>query len=613
MIARPKFSSSTPRSDRQTGFGLGLRSAHYADFLRERQAVDWLEIITDNFLGDGGRPLVMLERIRQDYPVAMHGVAMSIGGTDPLDLTYLQKVNALAQRIEPLWVSDHLCWTGHYQHRLHDLYPLPYTEEAARHVVDRIRQAQDILCRRLVIENVSSYIDFADSTHTEWAFLRHVANEADCLLLVDVNNVFVSSVNHGFDPLTYLQGLPAERVQQIHLAGHTDHGDHLIDTHDHPVCQAVWRLYAQACSLYGPVATMIERDDQIPPLPELLDELALARRWRAGNGNGTEILAIPAPPVPDSNTSPVADPAVSLNATQIRLTQYILNKGSASGSEPSNEDTEQCGMSATETTDPNGQASEPSQRFPGASPSSGLTACHLVRTRLGTSVAQRLGIYHHAYRARLAEALADSFERTAAFAGGDEFAAWATEFAEQQPPNSRSLNHYGEALPGFLRKRFAHNPELFELAQLDWDLRSRFDMADSPSLDSALACELPPEAWLQTNAPLHPTVLLRGIQTNVVALWQALDADDEVPAPKALHEPMGLVVWRQGEQPHFQSLPWAQWQFMAQLAAGHSLLSASEAMASQADLSAQTLGSWFEEALTQGWLRQGAQAMPTSN
>ena len=171
--------TTAPRRDDHTGFGLGLRTTHYPDYLRERQPLDWLEIITDNFLGEGGKPQAMLELIRQDYPLAMHGVAMSIGGTDPLDLTYLQQVKTLAQRIEPMWVSDHLCWTGHYHHRLHDLYPLPYTDEAARHVIARIRQAQDFLGRRLVIENVSSYIDFVASAQTEWEFLHHVATEAD--------------------------------------------------------------------------------------------------------------------------------------------------------------------------------------------------------------------------------------------------------------------------------------------------------------------------------------------------------------------------------------------------------------------------------------------------
>lgn len=557
--------STAPRRDDQTGFGLGLRTAHYPDYLRERQPLDWLEIITDNFLGDGGKPLTMLERIRQDYPLAMHGVAMSIGGTDPLDLAYLKQVKTLAQRIDPLWVSDHLCWTGHYHHRLHDLYPLPYTDEAARHVIARIRQAQDVLARRLVIENVSSYIDFVASAQTEWEFLKHVANEADCLLLVDVNNIYVSSVNQGFDALAYLQGLPALRVQQLHLAGHTHNGDHLVDTHDQPVCDAVWQLYNQACALYGPVATMIERDDHIPPLPDLLVELDRARQIRTRT-------SAPANPSSVKQACWVARPdndhAPSLHSTQQQLTQYILGP-----------DTEHAVTQALVVQTPNGSAT------------------------------QRLGIYHHAYRARLAEALADTFARTALYAGSDSFSVWATDFVEQSPPDSRSLNGYGEGFPAFLQQRFPHNPELFELAQLDWDLRSRFDMADTSALNSTLAGKLPPESWLQTEDTLHPTVLLRTIQTNVAALWQALDANDEVPPAQALDEPLGMVVWRLDQQPHFHTVSMAQWTFMRHLAAGHSLLSASNAISASHPLSANTLGRWFQDALAQGWLRQSAVLM----
>ena len=261
------------------GFGIGLRTQHYSDFLREKQPVDWLEIITDNYLVEGGKPLVFLDQIRSNYPVVMHGVAMSIGAVSGIDKDYLKRVKALADRVEPMWISDHLCWIGGPgPEQLHDLYPLPYTDEAARHVITQIKRIQDVLQRRFVIENVSSYIDYKHSAASEWQFLNHIANEADCLLLLDVNNVYVSSVNHGFDPLHYLSGLPANRIQQIHLAGHADNGDHIVDTHDHPVAPAVWSLYREACRLFGPVPAMIERDDNIPALSELLAEIATARR-----------------------------------------------------------------------------------------------------------------------------------------------------------------------------------------------------------------------------------------------------------------------------------------------------------------------------------------------
>jgi uncharacterized protein len=259
-----------------TGYGLGLRPEHYQDFIHAKQRVDWLEILTDNYLVPGGKPLYFLERIRRDYPIAMHGVAMNLGSTDPLDRHYLQQVRMLSEQFGASIVSDHLCWTGVQGQYLHDLLPLPYTDEAVRHFAQRIRQAQDILGRRVAIENLSAYLE-ADTPMTEWDFLAAIAEEADCDLLVDINNIYVSSRNQGFDPLDYLQGLPADRVRQIHLAGHTDHGVICIDTHDQPVCEAVCDLYAMACALFGAVPTMIERDACIPSLVDLLEELERAR------------------------------------------------------------------------------------------------------------------------------------------------------------------------------------------------------------------------------------------------------------------------------------------------------------------------------------------------
>jgi uncharacterized protein len=259
------------------GFGLGLRTPHYEAVLNEPHAIDWLEIITENYLVPGGKPLHYLERIRRRFPLVMHGVSLSIGSTDPIDLDYLAQVRTLAKRIEPHWISDHLCWTGIEGRNLHDLLPLPYTEEALASVVERVGQVQDALGRQILLENVSSYLTYRASDMSEWEFLREVAERADCAILLDINNIYVSSVNHGFDPLTYLQAMPRERVRQFHLAGHSDLGGHLIDTHDHPIVEPVWDLYCAAVAQFGAVPTMIERDDNIPSLGELVSELQIAR------------------------------------------------------------------------------------------------------------------------------------------------------------------------------------------------------------------------------------------------------------------------------------------------------------------------------------------------
>ena len=260
------------------GFGLGLRPPHYTQIVETRPEVGWFEITSENFMVPGGRPLHWLDRIRSDYPIAMHGVSLSIGSTDPLDQQHLAGLQGLQRRVQPAWISDHLCWTGVAGGNLHDLLPLPYNEAVLAHVVDRVRRVQDRLGSRILLENVSSYVSYPSSQLTEWDFLAEVAQRADCLILLDVNNIYVSSVNHGFDPLVYLDAIPVARVRQIHLAGHQRRDDGLIvDTHDAPIAEPVWRLYQHARRRFGDVATMIERDENIPALAELLKELDRAR------------------------------------------------------------------------------------------------------------------------------------------------------------------------------------------------------------------------------------------------------------------------------------------------------------------------------------------------
>ena len=262
------------------GFGLGLRRTHYADFLETDVPVDFVEVISENYMVEGGRPLRVLEEIRARHPVILHGVSMSIGSAHGLDGDYLARLRELARRIDPLWVSDHLCWTRTSAHNSHDLLPLPLTREALDLVVENIDRAQTALARPMLFENPSSYLTFPEDEMPEWEFLTEMARRSGCYLLLDINNVYVSAGNHGFSAEDYLAGLPLDRVRQIHLAGHTPAtADRpiIIDTHDRPVCDEVWALYAQVVAKTGPLATMIERDDGIPPLPELLDELDRAR------------------------------------------------------------------------------------------------------------------------------------------------------------------------------------------------------------------------------------------------------------------------------------------------------------------------------------------------
>ncbi len=269
MVDRPPF----------LGFGLGLRPRHYPEILESDTdlPIDWFEIISENYMVPGGRPRHMLDRIRERYPVVMHGVSMSIASTSELNWDYLKKLKALADHAKPKWISDHLCWTGVHGVNLHDLLPVPYTQEALDHIAGRIAQVQDFLGRRIAIENVSSYIEFEHSEMSEWDFVAELARRADCWLLLDVNNVFVSGQNHHFDEAQFIESIPRERVVQFHLAGHSEGADCLVDTHDQPVCDEVFDLYGKAISHFGPISTMIERDGNIPPLAELIAELDRAR------------------------------------------------------------------------------------------------------------------------------------------------------------------------------------------------------------------------------------------------------------------------------------------------------------------------------------------------
>lgn len=263
------------------GFGLGLRTQHYDEILNGNPPIDWFEVLSENYMLPGGQPLRMLDRIRERYPVVMHGVSLSIASTAPPNFEYLTSLKELAKHVQPKWVSDHLCWTGVHGKNLHDLLPIPYTRESLDHVVNRVQLVQDFLGREIVLENVSTYVQFANCEMTEWEFLSELSRRSGCWLLFDVNNVYVSAFNHGYDPYAFLNGIPVDRVVQFHMAGHTHMETHLIDTHDHPVCDEVWDLYEAALRRFGAVSTMIERDDNIPPLNDLIVEVRKTREIAA--------------------------------------------------------------------------------------------------------------------------------------------------------------------------------------------------------------------------------------------------------------------------------------------------------------------------------------------
>ena len=271
------------------GIGIGLRTVHFGEILSGRPALDWFEVLSENFMDTGGRPLFVLDQVVERYPVALHGVSLSVGSTDALDRGYLQKLKTLAKRTRARWVSDHLCWTGVLGRNTHDLLPLPYDRATLRHVTRRVKQVQDALERPLVLENPSTYLEYARSTLTEWEFLSELCDATGCGLLLDVNNVYVSSYNHGFDARQYIDGIPADRVVQVHLAGHTNEGTHILDTHSGRAIPQVWKLYERLVARTGPVSTLFEWDASIPPLATVVREAAKARRYRtSARATGTD-------------------------------------------------------------------------------------------------------------------------------------------------------------------------------------------------------------------------------------------------------------------------------------------------------------------------------------
>jgi uncharacterized protein (UPF0276 family) len=265
---------------RDLGVGIGLRSVHYGHVLDEKPELDWFEILSENYMNTGGRPLHILDQVAERYPIVMHGVSMNIGSADELDFPYLRELKALRERCGAVFLSDHLCWTGVHGQNLHDLLPMPYTDDALKHLIGKIHQVQDVIEAPLVLENPSTYLEFKESTMTEWEFLAQMAKESGCGLLLDVNNIYVCARNHGFDPYEYLDNTPWDHVVQFHLAGHTDYGTHLLDTHSAPACDEVWKMYRHAHKLSGGRSTLFEWDDEIPSFDDVVAEAHKARTIR---------------------------------------------------------------------------------------------------------------------------------------------------------------------------------------------------------------------------------------------------------------------------------------------------------------------------------------------
>ncbi|MEZ4232939.1 MAG: DUF692 family protein [Polyangiaceae bacterium] len=483
--------------------GVGLRTKHYPDVLKSGLSLGLIEAITENFIDRGGRPRKVIERVRQDSPVAFHGVSLSLGGAAPLDREFLERLGSLATELEASWLSDHLCFGRVGKHYGHDLWPLPFTEESLKHVAARIRQAQDVLGRQILVENVSSYVEYADSTLSEWEFLAALVQESGCALLLDVNNVFVSAFNHGFSAEDYIQGIPHGSVRQLHLAGHLDKGDFLLDNHGSQVPDGVWALYRQVVRRFGAVPCIIEWDENVPDLPRLLEESSTAARIEAEELPHFQASST-ASSVGREAPRSVAAPA-STDSKTARLQQLFWR----------------------------------SVRYDPAPPE--VDAEFKSRGKL--SGRDRMAVYRNMYWYRQVDALFDSFPRLVRALGAEHFTKLVTRYISAYPSEHFALEYLGRALPrkileeiesGKAPRTAAGRPILerahAELASLEWAHLYVFLAKNQDALDTSA---IDPARFADSRLGWAPCLQVVRVAQLALDVWDQLREEDSTLSPES--------------------------------------------------------------------------------
>ncbi len=544
------------------GCGAGLRNKHYSFILSEWPKIDWFEAVTENFMDTGGKPLQVLTDIRQHYPVALHGVSLSIGTTDPLDQTYLKKLKELVQRIEPFVVSDHLCWTGVGGDSLHDLLPLPFTEEAIRHVVERVEKVQSFLDRKILLENVSTYVTYKHSVIAEWEFLVEVSRRSGCGILLDLNNIYVNSVNHQFDPMDYLKAVPGEWVGQFHLAGHTDKGGYLFDTHSASVIENVWKIYQQALDLYGPVSTLIEWDEAIPDFDKLNQEVEKARLFyqKCKSISPTKT----AHKIKEGLFfSASLQKSPSLRETQLGIRDRILSHRKA--------------MASGAWLNPQG----------------------------GVSGDERMDVYADGYVARMMEALAEVYETVHHLLGQDAFVELTEAYMHAHPSRSYNLNFIGDHMADFIRTTpfIQKLPFLSDLAVLEWNVAQAFHAFHADVFDPAKIQGLKEEDWDKLKIQFQSSVSVVSSEWPILDIWQARNKPLKEISVDLVGRPQTVLVYRRDLDVVCQSIDAVQAELIRALRNKRTLGDSCAMLAEKTQDEEPPIGEWFSAWVGQGILK----------
>lgn len=540
---------SAPEIFPKLGCGVGLRPKHYPIITSDWPKVDWFEAISENYMDSGGKPVAILEKIRERYPIGLHGVALSIGSTDPLNQNYLHRLKDLVERIDPAIVSDHLCWSGTGGDQLHDLLPLPFTPEAVRHVVQRVCEVQDFLKRPILLENVSTYVTYQHSVMPEWEFLAEVAKLAGCGILLDLNNIYVNSVNHGFDPITYLDNIPGDRVGQFHVAGHTDMGAYLFDTHSAQAIEPVWDLYREALKRWGQISTLFEWDENIPAFATLMKERNKAKAIY-------DEYEKHHPQIPSSANyvSKYYNVPQTGQKTLKEVQEWMKAFIQPVGKKPAGE------------TILNTQGGDPGQK--------------------------RMEVYAEGYVVRLYEGMSQIYETVHALIGHDEFMQLAEKYAARYPSKDYNLNKAGIHFPDLLRENpVKAMPYLEDLARLEWQISEAFHAFDKPPFDRKQLESIPLEDWEHARLTFQPSVSLVTSEWPIMDIWQTREKINQDICVKKNRQ--YVLVGRKGLQARCEALNDKQYRMLEGLFCGRTLGEVCEELAMMPGNENLPVAQWF--------------------